>query len=94
MTSSAGAARLEGRKVGGDLSLDHVALALAHLRHVGRDRAGDCAELRRVPGQIGDARAPDFVLAGHAGDVGAGTSDIPPLDDGHPLPGSRQVPRE
>jgi len=56
---------------GGDLSLDHVALALAHLRHVGRDRAGDRAELRRVPGQIGDARGPDFVLARHAGDVGA-----------------------
>ena len=90
-----GAARLEGRKVEGDLSLDHVALALAHLRHVGRDRAGDHrAELRRVPGQPGDACAPDFVLAGHAGDVGTGTSDVSPLDEDHPLPGSRQVPRK
>ncbi len=58
--------------MGGGLPLDHVALALARLRHIGRDRAGDCAELRRVPDQMGDARAPDFVLAGHTGDVGTG----------------------
>src|SRR6202043_343091 len=34
-----GTARREGREVGGDLSLDHVAFTLAHLRHVGRYRA-------------------------------------------------------
>jgi hypothetical protein len=83
---------LKGRKVGGDLSLDHV--ALAHLHHIGRDRAGDCAELRRVPDQMGNARAPDFVLAGHAGDVGTGTPDVSPLDEDHSLPGWRQMPRE
>jgi hypothetical protein len=45
-----------------------------------------------VPHGIRGIRAPDLVLAGQAVDVRAGAANPPALDDGHPLPGLRQVP--
>ena len=79
----------------GNLALDHVALALANLRHVGRDRTGDHrAELRGVLRQMRDPRAPNLILAGQASNVGTGAPDPPALDDGSPPPRSRQMPSQ
>src|SRR5262245_7138139 len=66
--------------------VDHLALALADRRHVGRDGAGYHAEVRALARQMRDPRAPNLVLAGQAGDVGAGAADPPALDDGSPPP--------
>ena len=89
-----GAARLVVLQVPGDLGLDHVALSLANGRHVDRDGPADRPEPRGVTDQVRDLRAPDLVLAGHAGDVGTGAPDPPALHDGGPPAGSRQVPRQ
>jgi hypothetical protein len=79
----------------GNLPLDHIALALANLRHVGGDGAGDHrAELLGVLRQMRDPRAPDLILAGQAGDVGTGPADPPALDDGSPPPRSGHVPSQ
>src|SRR5215831_20017978 len=52
-----------------NLALDHIALALADLRHISRDRTADHrAELGGVTRQMRDSRAPNLVLAGEAGD--------------------------
>src|ERR687887_192892 len=76
-----------------NLALDHVPLALADLRHVGRDGARDhCAELRGVMRQMCDPRAPNLVLAGQAGDIGTGAPDPPALHDGSPSPRPRHMP--
>src|SRR5262249_39417483 len=53
-----------------NLAIDHVLLAAPNLRHVGRNGAGLCAELSGVAGEMRDARAPNFVLAGQASDGG------------------------
>jgi len=78
----------------GDLAIDHVALALTNRCHVGRDRAGHRAELRRVAREIGNSGTPNFVLAGHARDVGAGTSDPTALDDDGAPSRSRHIPSQ
>src|SRR5262249_35282639 len=77
-----------------DLAVDHLALALADRRHVGRDGAGYHAEVRALARQMRDPRAPNLVLAGQAGDVGAGAADPPALDDGSPPPRLRHVPSQ
>ena len=89
-----GAARLVVLQMRGDFAFNHVALALANLRHVGRDGTGRRAELRCVMRQMRDPRAPNLVLAGQAGDVGAGAADPPALDDGSPSPRSRHMPSQ
>src|SRR5215469_879299 len=77
-----------------DFALDHVALALANLRHVGRDVAGHRPELRAMARQMPDLRAPNFVLGGQTGDVGAGAADPLTLDHRGSPPRLRQVPRQ
>ena len=76
-----GAALLVQVQVQGDQPVDHLALALAHLGHVHRDRARDDPELRGMVQQVGDFRAPDLVLAGQAVDVRTGPADPAALDD-------------
>jgi hypothetical protein len=45
-----------------DLAIDHVLLAAAHLAHVGLNSGRQRAELRGVVDEMGDPRAPEFVL--------------------------------
>src|SRR6266568_58553 len=70
-----GAGRLVIVQMRSDLAADHVALALNNAPHVGRDRTGHHTELRTVTRQMRDLRAPNLVLAGQTGDVGAGAAD-------------------
>src|SRR5262249_54712392 len=58
-----------------DLAADHVALALNNGLHVGGHGTGHHTELRTVPRQMRDLRAPNLVLARQTGDVGAGAAD-------------------
>jgi hypothetical protein len=90
-----GAGRLVVPQMQGNLAVDHIPLALANLRHVGRDRTGDHrAELRGMLRQMRDPRAPNLILAGQAGDVGTGAPDPPALYDGSPSPRSRHMPSQ
>jgi len=50
--------------------------------------------LRTVTRQMRDLRAPNLVLAGQTGDVGAGAADPATLDDGSPPPLLRQMPSQ
>src|SRR6266446_6173639 len=75
-----------------DLAADHVALALNNARHVGRDGTGHHTELRTVTRQMRDPRAPNLVLAGQTGVVGAGAADPAALDDDGPPPRLRHIP--
>src|SRR5215472_11201895 len=76
-----------------DFAVDHIALALAHLCHVGRDWPGDHrAELGCVMRLMCDPGAPNLVLARQASDVRTRTADPPALDDGSPTPRLRQMP--
>ncbi len=59
----------------GDHAFDHVALALTDFGHVDRDGTRHRAEACGVMHQVGDFRAPDFVLAGEAVDVWAGAAN-------------------
>src|SRR5262249_26377313 len=81
-----------------DPPVDHPALSLADRladrRTVGREGAGYHAEVRALARQMRDPRAPNLVLAGQAGDVGAGAADPPALDDGSPPPRLRHVPSQ
>src|SRR5260370_18379009 len=77
-----------------NFAVNHVALALANLCHVGRNGTGRRAELRGVMHQMCNPRAPNLILAGQAGDVGAGAPDPPPLHDGSPSPRSRHMPSQ
>ena len=52
----------------GSVLLDHVALATSHLRHVDFHPFYNRAEMRCVPDDMGDLRAPYLVLCRHAGD--------------------------
>src|SRR5262249_32824382 len=70
-----GTGRLVIVQMRSDLAADHVALALNYGRHVGGHGTGHHAELRTVTRQMSDLRAPNLVLAGQAGDVGAGAAD-------------------
>ena len=74
--------------------VDHVALAPANRRHVGRDGTRHRAELRSVMRQMRNPRAPNLILAGQAGNIGAGAPDPPALDDGSPTPRSRHMPSQ
>src|SRR5262249_34773003 len=89
-----GTAGLIGVEVEGDLPVDHVLLAAPNLRHIDRNCAGRCAELSGVAGEMGDARAPDLVLAGQASNGGAGGTDPTAPDDHDPGARSPQMPRE
>src|SRR5215471_7836280 len=89
-----GTAGLIGVEVEGDLPVDHVLLAAPNLRHIDRNCAGLCAELSGVAGEMCDARAPDLVLAGQAGDGGTGAADPTAFYDRNALPGSGQMPGE
>ena len=88
-----GAARLVVLQMQGDLAL-RPCRACAGGPSPCRSSTGpaDRAELRRVVRQMRDPRAPDLVLAGQAGDVGAGAADPAALDDGGPPPRPRQMP--
>src|SRR4029079_10468797 len=70
-----GAALLVVTQMRGHLGLDHLALALADDSHVDHDRTGGHAELGGVAHEMRSLRAPDLVLAGHAGDVRTGATD-------------------
>src|SRR5215472_3606396 len=73
--------------------LDHIALTLADLPHIGRDRTADHrAELGGVTRQMRDPRAPNLVLAGEAGDIATGAPDPAALDNGSPSPRPRHMP--
>src|SRR5215831_1447340 len=50
--------------------VDHLALALADRRHVGRDGAGYHAEVRALARQMRDPRAPNLVLLGRQAMLG------------------------
>ena len=89
-----GPAGLVVAQMQGNLGVDHVALALANFRHVGRNRAGRRTELRCVTRQMRDPGAPNLILAGKAGDVGTGAADPPAFHDGGTSPRSRHMPSE
>ena len=61
-------------------------------RHVGGDRTSHRAELRGVMRQMRDPSAPNLILAGQAGNIGAGAPDPPALDDGSFSSRLRQMP--
>jgi hypothetical protein len=65
---------------------NHVLFAAPDLCHVGCDLTGLCAELSGVSREIGDARTPDLVLAGQAGDSRTGATNPNPLDNRDALP--------
>ncbi len=89
-----GTAGLIGVEVEGDLAVDHVLLAAPNLRHVRHDCTRLGAKLSGVVGQMRDARAPDLVLAGQAGDGGTGATDPTAFNDRNALPRSGQMPGE
>src|SRR4029077_16632700 len=76
----------------GDLASDHVALALADLRHIGSDATGRGAELRCMVHQLRHLCTPDLVLAGQARNVGTGAPNPSPLHNGGPPPRACEVP--
>jgi hypothetical protein len=80
--------------VGLDQVLDHGPLALADARHVRSRRPGPQAELAGVPEELCDFGAVNHILAGQAGDVGAGAADQPALDHRGAPTGPRQIPRD
>jgi hypothetical protein len=85
-------ARFVQVKMPRDLPIDHLALALQHSLHV--DGGGICyrSEPTGLADQIGDLRAPDFVLARQAVGVGAGTANKLALNDSGSLARLGYVP--
>jgi hypothetical protein len=81
-----GAARFVVLQMPRNLTLNHFAFASANRGHIDGDRIGRCAVLRGMARQMGNLRARNLVLAGHTGDVDAGTPNPPPLHDGSPSP--------
>ena len=77
-----------------DLAIDHILLAAQDLAHVCFGPAGQRAEIRRVPNDMGHVRAPQFVLGRHAGDRGARAADPAALDHGDLLAGLAEAPGE
>src|ERR1700730_9967031 len=61
-----GPARLVVLQMEVNFAINHVALALANLCHVGRDGTGRCTELCGAMRQMCDPRAPNLILAGQA----------------------------
>src|SRR5262245_10892061 len=89
-----GATRLVVLQVGGNLALDHVALALANLLHVDGDRTSHRAKIVSVSHKMSDLRAPDLILARHTVDVGTGATDILALDNGSSVCRTGHMPCE
>jgi hypothetical protein len=89
-----GAGRLVLLQMEINFAVNHVALALANLCHVGRDGTGRCTELRGVMRQMCNPRAPNLILAGQAGDVGARAPDPPAFHNGCPPPRSCHMPSQ
>jgi hypothetical protein len=87
-----GAAALVGTEVECDLAIDHVLLAAAHLAHVDLDTRRQRTELRGVLYQMGDPRAPEFVLGRQAGNGGTRAADPAALHDGNLFAGMAQMP--
>ena len=83
-----------GLQVERDLAFDHILLAPANFAHVRLDVAHQRAELCSVPDNVRDARAPQFVLRGHAGDRRARAADPAALDHGDLLAGLAEAPGE
>src|ERR1700748_1375359 len=77
-----------------DLTIDHVLLALANPAHIGSDSIGRCAKLRGVPNEMGDPRAPQFVLGWETGNGRARATDPAALHNRDFLAGTAEVPRE
>src|SRR5262249_4623984 len=88
------AGRFVAVKVKRNLAFNHLAFALPHAPHIGRNRAGHGAEVRGLTYEVSDPRAPDFILAWHAGDVGAGAAHPAALDNDGALPRLPHVPSE
>ena len=86
------AARAINLQVQRNLALHHLALAPTDRCHVNRDRIGYGAEVPAVTRNVRDLRTRNLVLAWHAGDVGTGAANPPPLHDDGLVPGLRQVP--
>src|SRR5438093_6111145 len=76
----------------GNLAVDHVALAPANRRHIGRHGTGHCAVLRGTARQMRNLRAPNLIFAGQAIDIGTRAPDIPALHDSSLLPRARHMP--
>ena len=87
-----GAAFLVVLQMRRDEPVDHVALALANLRHVDLDRAGHHAELGAVSRVMRDFGAVNFVLARQARDIGTAAADPLALDDRDPAAQAAVVP--
>src|SRR5258708_32460571 len=81
-----GAACFVDPQVFRNLTLDHRTLALTNRCHVDNHGTDHRAIFRPLTCQMRDLRAGNLVLAGHAGDVGTGTSNPPPLHDRSPSP--------
>jgi hypothetical protein len=80
--------------MGGNLVVNHVALAPANRRHVDGDGTGHDAEFRGVTSQMRDFGAANLILTRHAGDVRAGSADPSPLHHGSPSARSRHMPSD
>ena len=73
-------------------TFDHLALSLSngcHIRGGGTDRDPKSASILN---EMSDLCAPDFVLAGKAIHIGAGTADPAPFDHNRLLSGLCQMP--
>src|SRR5262249_31763381 len=81
-----GAARLVVLQVPLNLTVHHLALALANCGHVDSDRICHDAMLSTVRCRVAPFGIRNLVLAGHAGDVGTETATPPPLHDGGSVP--------
>ena len=89
-----GATGLEALQMQGDLTRDHVALALADLCHIDPHATRRGAALRSMMRKLCHLRTPDLVLVGQARDVGTGAADPSPLHDGGSPPRAGQMPRQ
>jgi hypothetical protein len=87
-----GATRLVALQVHVDQSLDHVALTLPHAHHVDRSGTGHRPERGRAVDQVGDLRAPDFVLARETVGVWARAPNQLAFHDGRTMSGLCHVP--
>ena len=77
-----------------DLTIDHLLFALADPAHIGSDSIGRCAKLRGVPNEMGDPRAPQFVLGWETGNGRARATDPAAFHNRDFLAGTAEVPRE
>src|SRR5262245_35051935 len=87
-----GTAGLIGVEVEGDVAVNHLLFAAPNFRHIDRDWTGTCTELSCVAGDVVHTRGQQLVLAGQAGDGGAGAAHPTALNDRNALPRSGQMP--